>query len=87
MQATKYKQLRKIPLAAAVALVFAAPVWAQTASPAPAAKQVSKEAGKDKDTRTLGAVTVTAQKREENLQKVPISLQVLAASSWSSTTS
>ncbi|HRA37069.1 MAG TPA: hypothetical protein PLC02_05185, partial [Pseudomonadota bacterium] len=27
--------------------------------------------------RTLGSVTVTAQKREENLQEVPINIQVL----------
>ena len=69
-----FRNIRKLPLAAAVVLAFAAPVWAQSATEqAPA----SKEAGKDKDTRTLGTVTVTAQKREENLQKVPISLQVL----------
>lgn len=71
--------IRKLPLAAAVALAFAAPVWAQSApEQAPASsEQPSKTTNKDKDTRTLGAVTVTAQKREENLQKVPISLQVL----------
>lgn len=67
-QVGRYRQFRKIPLAAAVALAFAAPAWAQQAAP---------PAQKDKDARTLDAVTVTAQKREENLQKVPISLQVL----------
>ena len=61
------QHLRKLPLAAAVALVLAAPAWAQDAA----------QADKDKETRTLDAVTVTAQKRTENLQTVPISLQVL----------
>ena len=59
--------LRRLPLAAAVALAFAPAAWAQSA-PAPEA---------DKDARTLDTITVTAQKRVENLQKVPISLQVL----------
>jgi outer membrane receptor protein involved in Fe transport len=61
--------LRRLPLAAAVALAFSSPaVFAQSADTPPA---------QDKDARTLDAVTVTAQKRVENLQKVPISLQVL----------
>ncbi len=65
--ARKTDSFRKLPLAAAVALAFATPAWAQsTDAPAP-----------QKDARTLDTVTVTAQKREENLQKVPISLQVL----------
>lgn len=68
-QGGQYRKFRKIPLAAAVALAFAAPAWAQQAAP-PAQK--NKE-----EARTLDTVTVTAQKREENLQKVPISLQVL----------
>ncbi|MBC7656549.1 MAG: Plug domain-containing protein, partial [Frankiaceae bacterium] len=40
----------------------------------PAATTTTPDASK---TPTLDAVTVTAQKREENLQKVPISIQVL----------
>jgi iron complex outermembrane recepter protein len=59
---------RRLPLAAAVAMVMCAPqAWAQDAA----------QEGKDKEARTLDTITVTAQKREENLQKVPISLQVL----------
>ena len=59
---------RRVPLAAAVAMVMCAPhAWAQDAA----------QADKEKDARTLDTITVTAQKREENLQKVPISLQVL----------
>ena len=60
--------LRRLPLAAAVAMVMCAPhAWAQDAA----------QDGEKKEARTLDAITVTAQKREENLQKVPISLQVL----------
>jgi outer membrane receptor protein involved in Fe transport len=67
---TRHSALRRLPLAAAVALVFSAPVaLAQSADPAPAQE--------GKDARTLDTITVTAQKRVENLQKVPISLQVL----------
>ena len=62
---------RRLPLAAAVAMAMCAPhAWAQDAA----------QEGQDKEARTLDAVTVTAQKREENLQKVPISLQVLGNS-------
>ena len=66
--ASKTHPFRKLPLAAAVALAFTAPAWAQSAD---------AQAAKEKEARTLDAITVTAQKREENLQKVPISLQVL----------
>jgi len=67
--ARKTHPFRKLPLAAAVALVFAPQAFAQSADQQ--ATQANKEA------RTLDTITVTAQKREENLQKVPISLQVL----------
>jgi len=67
--ARKTRPFRKLPLAAAVALAFAPTVWAQSADQQ--ATQANKEA------RTLDTVKVTAQKREENLQQVPISLQVL----------
>ncbi|HWS77951.1 MAG TPA: TonB-dependent receptor [Thermomonas sp.] len=66
---TRHSALRRLPLAAAVALAFSPSLaWAQSAdAPAP----------QEKDARTLDTITVTAQKRVENLQKVPISLQVL----------
>ena len=67
-KAVSFRKFRRLPLAAAVALAFSAPAWAQSAG-APAQQ--------DTEARTLDTVTVTAQKREENLQKVPISLQVL----------
>ncbi|QDA56590.1 TonB-dependent receptor [Thermomonas aquatica] len=66
--ARKTRPFRKLPLAAAVALAFAPQAWAQSAD---------AQASPDKQARTLDTITVTAQKREENLQKVPISLQVL----------
>ncbi|MFT4198573.1 MAG: TonB-dependent receptor [Pseudoxanthomonas sp.] len=58
-----------LPLAAAVWLAIAGPAAAQDASGEDAT-------AKDK-AATLDTVTVTAQKRSENLQEVPISLQVL----------
>ncbi|MEW9624309.1 TonB-dependent receptor [Rhodanobacter geophilus] len=68
--------LARLPLAAAICLAIVAPVLAQDAgqASAPAAKAATKAKPK---TTTLGEVTVTAQKRTENLQKVPISINVL----------
>src|SRR6185312_3882952 len=72
---TQRARLIRLPLAAAICFAMAAPAVAQDAEQpappktAPAAKQ---------KTTTLGVVTVTAQKRTENLQKVPISIDVLA---------
>ncbi len=65
--------LSRLPLAAAIYLAFGSAAFAQEATPAPEqpAQQTSREA------QTLDTITVTAQKRTENLQKVPISLQVL----------
>ena len=65
--------LRRLPLAVAVAMAsssiaFAPMAWAQSAD-APSTQE--------KSARTLDTITVTAQKREENLQKVPISIQVV----------
>src|SRR5579859_5307455 len=70
--------LARLPLTAAICLAMAAPVFAQDAGQNPAQGQgpTATPAAPTK-TKTLDAVTVTAQKREENLQKVPISLQVL----------
>ena len=68
-------RLTKLPLAAAICFAMSSAAFAQT-DPAttPAATTTTPDASK---TPTLDAVTVTAQKREENLQKVPISIQVL----------
>ena len=68
-------RLRKLPLAAAICLAFSPLAWAQdtqeTPPPTPDTATAPKEA------KTLDAITVTSQKRVENLQKVPISIQVL----------
>lgn len=77
--------MARLPLAAAIwfALAAAPTAWAATAvgtddtgappPPAPAAQDEGGEGG----ARTLESVTVTAQKRVENVQEVPISIQVL----------
>jgi len=71
---TRRIRLARLPLAAAICVAMAAPAFAQdagqaeTPSTAPAAKP---------KTTTLSVVNVTAQKRTENLQKVPISIGVL----------
>lgn len=60
----------RLPLAAAIYLAVGSAAFAQEAAPAPAPQ-------KNTEAATLDTVTVTAQKRTENLQKVPISIQVL----------
>ncbi|MEO8161814.1 MAG: Plug domain-containing protein, partial [Arenimonas sp.] len=60
-------------LAIAICLAFSAAAVAQDAPADPATPPAKPE----NKTAALGTVTVTAQKREENLQKVPMSIQVL----------
>ncbi|HET6431236.1 TonB-dependent receptor [Dyella sp.] len=63
-----------MPLAGAICLAIAAPAaFAQDTGQA----STSTTPAKDQKIAELGAVTVTAQKRTENLQKVPVSIQVL----------
>ena len=73
---TRRMGLVRLPLAAAICFAIATPAFAQDAgqSAPPPATPTAKQ-----KTTTLGIVTVTAQKRTENLQKVPISIDVLAA--------
>ena len=67
----RHRRPARAALAIAVCMAISSAAMAQDApAPAPEPKPEQKEAG-------LGTVTVTAQKREENLQKVPISIQVL----------
>ena len=71
--------MSRLPLAVAICFAIgtsAAYAQSDTQAPADAAKADAQAAKKDK-VATLGTVTVTAQKRKENLQKVPISIQVL----------
>jgi iron complex outermembrane receptor protein len=65
----KHRRPARAALAVAVCLAISSAAMAQDAPADPPKKE-------DK-AKTLGAVTVTAQKREENLQKVPISINVL----------
>jgi iron complex outermembrane receptor protein len=78
--------LRRLPLAAAIYLTFGSMAWAQSApdqpQPTPPAAPATTAASPataqaTNKPATLEAITVTAQKRTENLQKVPISIQVL----------
>ena len=64
--------IRKFALLATASLIFAAPAFAQEA-PAPADTTVTE------DTGGLEEIVVTAQKREENLQNVPVSVTALSA--------
>ncbi|MFL6592481.1 MAG: TonB-dependent receptor [Luteimonas sp.] len=73
-----------MPLAAAIYLAFGSMAWAQSApqDPTPAPDQpttgaTTQGANPTDKAATLDAITVTSQKRVENLQKVPISVQVL----------
>lgn len=72
MQKHRYRHPRpriaRLPLAAAICVAFSSPAFAQEAAPAEAQQPTAA---------TLDTITVTAQKRAENLQKVPISIQVL----------
>jgi outer membrane receptor protein involved in Fe transport len=76
--------LARLPLTAAIYLAFGSMAWAQTAGQqTPTTTTDSQATTTDQATRneneplTLGTITVTSQKRTENLQKVPISIQVL----------
>jgi outer membrane receptor protein involved in Fe transport len=66
----QHRRPARAALAVAVCMAISSVAMAQDAPVDPAKKPEAK-------TAALGTVTVTAQKREENLQKVPISIQVL----------
>ena len=73
--------LARLPLAAAIYLAFGSMAWAQDAPapPPPADGAQDAQAAQDKPAqgKTLETITVTAQKRTENMQKVPISMQAI----------
>ena len=76
---TRRQRPAKLPLALAICFAISAPAFAdetQAEQDTSGAAQDQAAAKKDKAT-TIGTVTVTAQKREENLQKVPISIQAI----------
>ena len=67
----------RLPLAVAVCLACQSTVCAQTAQPAPQ-EPASQPAAAASAARTLDTVMVTAQKRTENLQEVPLSIQAIS---------
>src|SRR6202042_2252513 len=67
--------LRHLPLAAAIQLACFAPAFADT-NPDPQDNGSASSADQSK-AQQLGEITVTAQKRTENVQAVPISMDVL----------
>ncbi len=71
--------LRRLPLAMAIGLAMASPVMAQDVDQGQPPPTTSADTPSKPKVATLAAVTVTAQKRTEDLQKVPISIDVLAA--------
>lgn len=67
-------RMARLPLAAAIYLAMGSTAFAQDAADPEAAAPADTSKGQ---TTSLETVTVTAQKREENLQEVPINIQVL----------
>jgi iron complex outermembrane recepter protein len=60
----------RLPLAVAIYLAVGSAAFAQEATPTPTPAA-------EREAATLDTITVTSQKRTENLQQVPISIQVL----------
>jgi outer membrane receptor protein involved in Fe transport len=74
-------KIARLPLAVAIYFAISSTAFAQADTQAPAptdAQTPAQKAAKADKTTTLGEVTVTAQKRKENLQKVPISMAVIS---------
>ncbi len=74
------KNLVRVPLAVAIYLAISSTALAQS-DPQPLADQqapAEKQAEPADRVKTLDEVVVTAQKRTENVQKVPISIQVIS---------
>lgn len=74
--------LTRLPLTTAIYFALSAMAFGQTGDAAPDQDKPATAAQQQTPAKTtqapvLGTVTVTAQKRVENLQKVPISIQVL----------
>ncbi|GAB3089161.1 TonB-dependent receptor [Lysobacter terrae] len=82
-----HRAFSRLPLTAAIWLAVSGAAYAQDATQPPATTDQPPEttaqqaqpapAAPSQRTATLETITVTAQKRTENLQKVPISIQVL----------
>jgi len=75
----RHPVIARLPLAVAIHLACFAPAFAAD-DPAPDQDQPASQAGSDEEkprTHELSGITVTAQKRTENVQDVPISMDVL----------
>jgi outer membrane receptor protein involved in Fe transport len=71
--------LTRLPLAAAIHFACFAPVFADAdAQQTPAPAQGTDNSDTPAKTHELDTITVTAQKRTENVQEVPISIDVLS---------
>jgi iron complex outermembrane receptor protein len=74
-------RLGRLPLAVAICCAFGSAAWAQdatqTTTTQPATGNPTANDTAAKHAKVLDTVTVTAQKRSENPQKVPISLDVI----------
>ena len=68
--------LTRLPLAASICLAFSSAAWAQSDNAAQAQPAEGQTTAATR-AKTLDTVLVTAQKRVENLQKVPISIQAI----------
>jgi outer membrane receptor protein involved in Fe transport len=71
------KALTRLPLAAAIHFACFSPVFADTSPDADPQQAGDTSSADQSKTQSLGEITVTAQKRVENAQSVPISMDVL----------
>src|ERR1700754_1230427 len=69
--------LTRLPLAAAIHLACFTPVFADTNPDADPQQGGGSSSADQSRTQSLGEIEVTAQKRVENAQSVPISMDVL----------
>ena len=72
----RHRALARLPLAAAIHLACIAPLYAADEAQDQTTTSDTQAAEK-RQAQELGGITVTAQKREENVQDVPISMDVL----------
>jgi iron complex outermembrane receptor protein len=72
------------PLLAAIPFVFAAPLAAQPA-PAPVAADAATDAAESAAEDTAGQIVVTARRREETAQEVPLAISVVDAAALEAT--
>ena len=72
---SRRRELARLPLAAAISFACFLPAYAADADPQQGGAAPTGDSGKNTQ---LGEVTVTAQKRVENVQAVPISIDVLS---------